>query len=185
MSDLGVLRGENNIKIPYQDLEKSSADFIKGYQNLPVQRISTTLAKQLALYVVINSPLQMASDFIENYYNHPAFDFIKEVPVSWDTTIVLKGEIEEYLLIARKDRKSKDWYLGAITDSSKRNFQLELSFLEKENYYATIYADSEEADWDKNPGLFDISKKTFTNGDTIQIILAEGGGQAIHFKYNE
>ena len=185
MSNIGVFAGENNIKIPYQDLEKSSADFIKGYQNLPVQRISTTLAKQLALYVVINSPLQMASDFIENYYNHPAFDFIKEVPVSWDTTIVLKGEIEEYLLIARKDRKSKDWYLGAITDSSKRNFQLELSFLEKENYYATIYADSEEADWDKNPGLFDISKKTFTNGDTIQIILAEGGGQAIHFKYNE
>ena len=122
---------------------------------------------------------------IENYYNHPAFDFIKEVPVSWDTTIVLKGEIEEYLLIARKDRKSKDWYLGAITDSSKRNFQLELSFLEKENYYATIYADSEGADWDNNPGLFDISKKTFTKGDTIQIILAAGGGQAIHFKYNK
>ena len=127
----GAIDGQNVIKIPYQDLNNSDPDFVKGYPLLPAQRISTTLSKQLALYVVINSPLQMASDFIENYNDNSAIEFIKAVPVSWDTTIVLNGEIENYLTIARKDRQSNDWYIGSITNQKSRSFQFKLSFLKR------------------------------------------------------
>ena len=98
------------------------------------------------MYVIIHSPLQMASDFIENYKNHPAIEFIKSVPVSWDTTIVLNGEIEKYLTMARKDRNSNDWFIGSISDDSSRNFNLPLSFLTEGDYQALIYSDTENTD---------------------------------------
>ena len=91
---MGDIKGQVSIQIPYQDFKNKGTDSIKGYQTQPKQRISTTLSKQLALYVIIYSPLQMASDFIENYKGQPALEFIKSVPVNWDTTIVLNGEIE-------------------------------------------------------------------------------------------
>ena len=92
LDSVGNIKGQTKIK----SLKNLDSDFIKGYP-LPTQRVRTTISKQLAMYVIIHSPLQMASDFIENYKNHPALDFIKSVPVSWDTTIVLNGEIEKYL----------------------------------------------------------------------------------------
>ena len=101
--------------------------YSKTNEKVKRQRVSTTLAKQLALYVVIYSPLQMASDFIENYYKNSAFNFIKDVPVSWDSTVVINGEIGEFITIARKDRESKDWYLGSITNQNDRIFKINLS----------------------------------------------------------
>ena len=179
----GDIIGQNVIKIPYQDLNNSDPDFVKGYSLAPVQRISTTLAKQLALYVIINSPMQMASDFIENYKRHPALEFIKAVPVSWDTTIVLNGEIENYLTIARKDRQSRDWYIGSITNQNSRSFQLKLSFLEEGIYQASIYSDGKQTDLEKKPDLYDFTKKVFTRRDTLKVNMTGGGGQAVQLKY--
>ena len=125
----------------------------------------------------------MASDFIENYKNHPALDFIKSVPVSWDTTIVLNGEIEKYLTMARKDRNSNDWFIGSISDDSSRNFNLPLSFLTEGDYQALIYSDTENTDLETRPGVYNKSRMNYTNQDSIKIRLSAGGGQAIQFKY--
>jgi len=179
----GNIIGKDKIYIPFQDLKNFGPDFIKGYPATSIQRVSTTLTKQLALYVIINSPLQMASDFIDNYNENAAFRFIMDVPVTWDTTIVLGGEIEKHLTIARKDRNSKDWYIGAITNESSRSFEFELCFLDEGNYEAIIYSDSKDADWQLNPYLYNVSKKYFTNSDKIRIDLMNGGGQAIKLIY--
>lgn len=125
----------------------------------------------------------MASDFIENYNNHSAIEFIKAVPVSWDTTIVLNGEIENYLTIARKDRQSNDWYIGSITNQNSRSFQFKLSFLGEGSYQASIYSDSKKTDLEKKPTLYDFTKKVFTKRDTLKVNLAGGGGAAIKLKY--
>ncbi len=180
---LGNITGENVIKIPFQDLNKANPDFVKGYPASPVQRVRTTISKQLALYVIINSPLQMASDFIENYKDHTALEFIKEVPVIWDTTIVLNGEIEKYLTIARKDRKSKDWYIGSISNEDSRSFELGLSFLEEGVYQASIYSDSKQTDLEEKPDLYDFTRKVLTRRDTLKVNMTGGGGQAIQLIY--
>ncbi|MAJ44196.1 MAG: alpha-glucosidase [Candidatus Marinimicrobia bacterium] len=180
---LGNITGENVIKIPFQDLNKANPDFVKGYPASPVQRVRTTISKQLALYVIINSPLQMASDFIENYKDHTALEFIKEVPVIWDTTIVLNGEIEKYLTIARKDRKSKDWYIGSISNEDSRSFELGLSFLEEGVYQASIYSDSKQTDLEEKPDLYDFTRKVLTIRDTLKVNMTGGGGQAIQLIY--
>ena len=125
----------------------------------------------------------MASDFIENYNNHSGIEFIKAVPVSWDTTIVLNGEIENYLTIARKDRQSNDWYIGSITNQNSRSFQITLSFLEEGSYQASIYSDSKKTDLVKKPSLYDFTKKVFTRRDTLKINISAGGGAAIQLKY--
>lgn len=146
------------------------------------QRVNSTLAKQLALYVVIYSPIQMAADFIENYEQQPAFQFIKEVPVDWDTTIVIHGEIGEYVTIARKDRHSRDWYLGSITNEKARSFEIDMGFLDPNATYRAIsYADSLDADWRTNPYAIAIDSQEV--GDSYPIILAKGGGHAVRFRY--
>lgn len=148
----------------------------------PKNRVNTTLAKQLAYYVIIYSPLQMAADLPENYSNNPAFQFIKDVPCDWEETIVLNGAIGDYVTIVRKDRASSDWFLGSITDENARNFKFELNFLEKgTNYLADIYADGEEAHWEDNPLSIVISSKLVTSKDTLTVNLAPGGGQAVRF----
>ncbi|MBA65814.1 MAG: hypothetical protein CMG55_08440 [Candidatus Marinimicrobia bacterium] len=176
----GKVNGQDTIKIPFQNLD---LNLIKGYPDTDIQRVKTTLAKQLALYVVIYSPLQMAADFIDNYEKHPAFQFIKDVPVNWDTTIVLNGKIQEYVTIARKDRDTPDWYIGGITNENKRSFELNLSFLDEGFYEATIYSDGKYSNWKLNPTDFNISKKIVSRNDIFKMNLAEGGGQAIRFKY--
>src|SRR3989441_12371089 len=94
-------------------------------------RVRTTIAKQLALYVVIYSPLQMAADLPENYDNVPAFQFIKDVAVDWDTTRVIDGKIGDYVIVARKQKSSPQWFLGAITDEEARTFNVPLTFLDR------------------------------------------------------
>ena len=143
-------------------------------------RPRTTLAKQLALYVVLYSPLQMAADLPENYEKKPAFQFIRDVAVDWDTTRVIDGAIGDYVIVARKTRGGPDWFIGAITDEQARTFDVPLSFLPKgQRYEAEIYADGANADWVTNPLPVTITKKTVTSASTLHIIMAAGGGQAI------
>jgi len=145
-------------------------------------RVRTTLAKQLALYVVIYSPLHMAADLPENYFGHPAFQFIRDVPTDWETTRVLDSEIGSYVTVVRKDRNSEDWYLGSITGENAREFSLPLTFLESgKAYRAEIYADAADAHFLVNPTKYEISAERVKKNDTLRIRLAPGGGQAIRF----
>ncbi|HSQ28872.1 MAG TPA: glycoside hydrolase family 97 protein [Gemmatimonadaceae bacterium] len=143
----------------------------------------TTLAKQLALYVVIYSPLQMAADLPENYDHKPAFQFIRDVAADWDTTKVIDGYIGDYVIVARKERGGPDWFLGAITDESARTFDVPLAFLPSgRRFVAEIYADGPNANWETNPLPVTISKRTVTSTTRLHIVLAPGGGQAIRFR---
>ena len=183
MSDEGEIDGVTKIIIPWQSLEandKTSQKKEKPLKKLP--RVSTTIAKQLALYVVIHSPLQMAADFIENYEKISAFQFIKDVPVDWDTTVVINGEIGEYVTIVRKDRNSEDWYLGSITNEDSRDVKVKLSFLDSNlQYKATIYKDPANTDWEVNPEEVEITEKIVSKNDKLTLNLGKGGGQAIRF----
>ena len=125
----------------------------------------------------------MASDFIENYMDVPAFNFIKDVPVNWDTTVVLNGEIGEFVTIARQEKNSKDWYIGSITNEDERVFYINLDFLNDGKYKVTIYSDNEFSDWHTNPLEYDIKDTFYTNSNTHSIRLAKGGGQAIKLEY--
>jgi alpha-glucosidase len=145
-------------------------------------RVRTTLAKQLALYVVIYSPLQMAADLPENYEGQPAFQFIKDVAVDWDTSRVIEGKIGDYVIVARK-KNSPQWFLGAITDEQARTFNVPLTFLERgKSYTAEIYADGPGANWLTNPTPVAISRRTVTRNSSLRISLAAGGGQAIRIR---
>jgi alpha-glucosidase len=146
-------------------------------------RIRTTLAKQLALYLVLYSPLQMAADLPENYEKQPAFQFIRDVAVDWDTTRVLDGRIGDYVVVARKARSSPEWFIGAITDEEARTFTVPLSFLPKgRSYVAEIYADGPGAHWLTNPLPVAISRRAVTSASTLRLVLAPGGGQAIRIR---
>src|SRR5947207_5517143 len=143
-------------------------------------RVRTTLAKQLALYVVLYSPLQMAADLPENYEHQPAFQFIRDVAVDWDTTRVLAGKIGDYVVVARRERNGPSWYIGAITDEESRTFDVPLTFLTPgRKYVAEIYADGPGANWLTNPLPVSISKRPVDSTTRLRIVLAPGGGQAI------
>ena len=146
-------------------------------------RPRTTLAKQLALYIVMYSPLQMAADLPENYVNQPAFQFIRDVAVDWDTTRVIDGKIGDYVIVARKARNSPEWFLGAITDEEARTFDVPLSFLTKgQKYVAEIYADGPGANWRDKPLSVAISKRNVDSSTRLRVVLAPGGGQAIRIR---
>ena len=170
-------------------------DFTPGIFDILIQRPTgtprqphesrprTTLAKQLALYVVLYSPLQMAADLPENYAGQPAFQFIRDVAVDWDTTVVIDGEIGDHVIVARKQRGADDWFLGAISDEEGRTFEVPLSFLPAgRTYVAEIYADGPGANWRDNPLPVAISQQQVTSGTTLRIQMAPGGGQAIRFR---
>lgn len=146
--------------------------------------VATTLVKQLALYVVMYSPLQMAADLPENYAKHlDAFQFIKDVAVDWDDTKILSAEPGDYIYVARKAKGKDDWYVGGITDENRREYTLDCSFLEKgQKYIATIYADGEGADYIDNPQSYEISQRNVTNRSKIDLKMARSGGFAISFK---
>lgn len=156
---------------------------IFGMQTRVPEGVATTWAKQLALYVVIYSPLQMAADLLENYEKNPGpFQFIKDVAVDWEDTRVLNGEIGDFVTIARKDRHSDQWFLGAITDETPRVLTAPLGFLEPgRRYRAEIYADGSGANYTTNREAIDISTREVTSADTLTLRLAPGGGQAIRF----
>jgi alpha-glucosidase len=160
-------------------LEQSS-----GQPRRPDQpRVRTTLAKQLALYVVLYSPLQMAADLPENYEGKPAFQFIRDVAVDWDTTRVIDGRIGDYVVVARRERKGQTWFLGAITDEERRTFDVPLTFLTPgRRYVAEIYADGPKANWLDNPLPVTISRRTVTSASRLRMVLAPGGGQAVRIR---
>jgi len=146
-------------------------------------RPRTTLAKQLALYVVLYSPLQMAADLPDNYAGQPAFQFIRDVAVDWDTTKVLDGKIGDYVAVARKTKGKDEWFVGAITDENARTLDVPLSFLPKgHKYVAEIYADGPTASWRDNPESVAISSKPVTSATRLKVVLASGGGQAIRIR---
>ncbi|MDD3721052.1 MAG: glycoside hydrolase family 97 protein [Lutibacter sp.] len=146
-------------------------------------QVNTTIAQQLALYVVIYSPVQMAADLIENYEGNPAFQFIKDVGVDWQTTKVLNGEIGDFVTIARKERSSENWFVGGITDENAREMDIKFDFLSPEvTYEAIIYEDGKDAHWNENPTSINIRKLEITNQTDLKLKLAPGGGFAISLK---
>ena len=170
-------------------------DFTPGIFDLTIERPTgkprtpedprprTTLAKQLALYVVLYSPLQMAADLIENYEGQRAFQFIRDVAVDWDTTRVLEGRIGDYVAVARKAKGRDEWFVGAITDEEGRTLTLPLSFLPAgRTYVAEIYADGPRANWRDNPEQVVISSRRVTSATRLSVVLAPGGGQAIRLR---
>ena len=152
-------------------------------RTLEESRVRTTLAKQLALYVVLYSPLQMAADLPENYGGKPEFQFVRDVAVDWDTTRVLAGSIGHYVAVARKTRGKDEWFVGAITDESARTLDVSLDFLPRGHaYVAEIYADGKGADWRTNPLPVAMSRRAVTSTTRIPIAMAPGGGQAMRIR---
>lgn len=147
-------------------------------------KLSTTLVKQLALYVTMYSPLQMAADLIENYRKYPdAFQFIKDVAADWDNTYILEAEPGDYITIARKAKGVNEWFVGGITDENERESVIDFSFLpEGKKYIATIYADGKKADWRTNPKDYVISTRKITSKTKLKQRLAPSGGVAISIK---
>lgn len=161
-------------------------DFTPGVLSLKGrggQVIQNTKARQLADYVVLYSPIQMAADLPEHYEQHmDGFQFIKDVPVDWQDTRVVNGEVGEFVTIARKDRNSEDWYLGSVTDAKARTLEVPLSFLDAgRRYTAQIYRDGEGADWRTHPFAFVREERQVQRGDMLTLKLGPGGGAAIRF----
>ena len=161
-------------------------DYTPGIFNLklaglkPKNAVKTTLAQQLALYVIIYSPVQMAADLPEHYKGIDAFQFIRDVGVDWDVTKVLDGEIGDHVTIARKERGTGNWFVGAITDENAREVTIDFSFLDAgKEYKAKVYKDAPDAHWDKNPTAYQIEEITIDNKAKQTYQLAPGGGVAI------
>jgi len=181
---------EHTAILPYTRMLAGPMDFTPGIFNLTFQgmdsdqRVSTTLAKQLALYVTIYSPVQMAADLPENYEARPdVFQFIVDVPTDWEESIAVAGEVGEFVVFARKERQADDWYLGAVTDEKAREVDLPLDFLDQgRSYTAQIYRDGPDAHWKTNPYSIVTEQREVTRNDTIRLKLAAGGGTAIRFK---
>ncbi len=163
------------------DLQIASAN---GTPRSPFEaRPRTTLAKQLAMYVVIYSPLQMAADLPENYEGRPAFQFIRDVPVDWETSRTLDARIGDFVVVARQERDGQDWYLGAVTDEEARTLQVPLTFLPAgQRFVAEIYADAPDAHWMHAPAAIEIREQPVDASATLTLDLAPGGGQAIRFR---
>jgi alpha-glucosidase len=142
--------------------------------------VKSTLANQLAHYVVLYSPFQMAADLIENYKNQPAFEFIKDVPTNWDSTIALKAVIGDYVIIARQ--KDDTWYVGAVSDENAREVKIKLDFLNPGNYLMKSYSDGKDAHYINNPYSINIKEEKISANQEYQINLAPGGGFACEIK---
>lgn len=153
-------------RVKWNDLDKGNS------------AVHSTICNQIALMVVLYSPLQMASDMIENYENHPAFNFVKQIPTTWDETKVLDAEIGEYVVIAR--RKGTKWYIAGITNDQSRTVTINLDLLEKnKNYSLNKCVDAENAHYEKNPTAYLISQNKVTSIDQLQVKMAEGGGMIV------
>ncbi|WP_298137455.1 glycoside hydrolase family 97 protein [Flavobacterium sp.] len=178
--------------LPFTRLLGGPMDYTPGifeikmsvYDKSKTEQVHTTLAKQLALYITMYSPLQMAADLPENYEKYPdVFQFIKDVAVDWQESKYLEAEPGDYLTIARKDKHSENWFLGAITDENKRTTEIKLDFLSpNKKYKATIYQDGKTADWKNNPISYDIKTIQVTSKSKIKLSLANGGGTAVSFE---
>ena len=182
--------------LPFTRLISSPMDYTPGIFNLTEYRyfapdnrkinlnhqIPSTISKELALYVVIYAPVQMAADLPENYEGHPSFQFIKDVPTDWENSVCINGEIGEYITMVRKDINSDDWYLGSITNENSRVLSVSLSFLDSDKQYnATVYKDPETGGWKKRPEEVVIQSQLVDSGSELSIVIPPGGGQAIRF----
>ncbi len=162
-------------------------DFTPGIFNIKFDeykdenQVNTTLAKQLALYVVIYSPVQMAADLVEHYEARPnALQFIRDVGVDWQQSLVLNGEVGDYVTIARQERGSGNWFVGGITDENARQLTIKFDFLNPDkSYSARLYSDAKDAHWKTNPTALEIEKLQIGSGDEMTIDLVEGGGFAM------
>ncbi|MEM7723431.1 MAG: glycoside hydrolase family 97 catalytic domain-containing protein [Pseudomonadota bacterium] len=178
---------EHQAILPFTRMLAGPFDFTPGIFDLmpngpdDVNRVPSTLAKQLALYVTIYSPVQMVADLPENYAAHmDAFQFIKDVPADWEETIALQGEVGDHFVVARKDRNSSDWYIGGVTDEMARTVTVPLDFVESGQVYsAQIYRDGPGADWETNPYPVAISTLKVDGGSELRLPMAPGGGFAV------
>ena len=176
--------------LPFTRMLGGPMDFTPGIFDLAhgkddvTRRVQSTLATQLAEYVVLYSPIQMAADLPENYEkNLAAFQFIRDVPTDWETSRTLQSEIGDYVVVARQQRGGPDWYLGAITDENARTLQQPLTFLAPgRRYEAQIYRDGPGADYRVDPLAFETARQIVTAQDVLTLNLAPGGGAAIRFK---
>lgn len=183
---------EHETILPFTRLLGGPMDYTPGIFQIKLnaygadrkEQVNTTLCKQLALYVTLYSPLQMAADLIENYEKHPAaFQFIKDVPTDWDTTVVLDAQPGDFVYIARKQKKQNHWYVGLITDEHPREYTLDFDFLEPgKKYAAIIYMDSPSAHWQSNPMDYKLDSRNISSKDKLKLKLAPGGGCAVSLK---
>ncbi|MBL0201959.1 MAG: glycoside hydrolase family 97 protein [Chitinophagaceae bacterium] len=182
-------RPNHDVILPFTRFMGGPMDYTPGIFQLDLsywdknkkETIHTTLAKQLALYVTICSPLQMAADLPESYEKKmDAFQFIKDVAVDWDDSKYLEAEPGEYITVARKAKGSNNWFIGAITNENSRNADVNLDFLDTgKKYTAIIYADAADADYQKNPAAYIISKQVVDSKSVLNLKLAPGGGCAV------
>lgn len=173
--------------LPFTRVMAGPVDYTPGVFDFsnPVQpntRVHSTLMNQLGLFVVIYSPLQMACDLPESYMQHAdAFAFIEHVPCDWQKTILLDGKIGDFVVTARQDANSENWYLGAITDENARDIEVRCDFLGKGEYEAVIYQDAADADWQSNPYAYTITTESVNAQSTLNLHMATGGGAAVEF----
>ncbi|MGK2927808.1 MAG: glycoside hydrolase family 97 protein, partial [Lysobacterales bacterium] len=181
---------EHEAILAYTRMLSGPMDFTPGIFDLTPfgmesqHRVQTTLAKQLALYVTIYSPVQMAADLPENYEARPeALQFIVDVPADWEESIALAGEVGDYVVFARQQRGGADWYLGAVTDEEQRELEIPLDFLAAgRRYTAQIYRDGYHANWQTNPYELVIEERPAQHGEVLSLRLAPGGGAAVRFR---
>ena len=174
--------------LPFTRLKGGPMDYTPGlfetrlatYGEGKTDQAMTTIARQLALYLTMPSPIQMAADLPQNYERFPdAFQFIKDVPVEWRDSKYIEAEPARYITVARQDKNSDDWYIGAITDGA-RQATVPLTFLPKgREYVATIYADAPDADWETNPQAYEIKTVKVNSKSKLKLNLARGGGAAV------
>jgi alpha-glucosidase len=176
---------EHEANVVFTRMLEGPMDFTPGILSLKGSddsNILSTIAKQLALYVVIYSPVQMVADTPENYAKYPEpMKFIRDVPTDWQDTRVLNAEIGDFVTIARKERDGENWYVGAVGDEQERTVSFKLDFLSPgKNYVAEIYRDGDDADYrtEKRHSIV-IENKKLTSADTLTLRLAPGGGFAI------
>ncbi len=178
--------------LPFTRLQGGPMDYTPGIFEMDIAKFSpekdthvlSTICGQLALYVTMYSPLQMAADLPENYARFmDAFQFIKDVPVDWQQSVYLEAAPMEYVTIARKDKNSDAWYMGSVTGKKPHESVIKLDFLDKDRKYeATIYADAKDADYKINPQAYVITKKKVTAKTTLKLHSASGGGFAVSIK---
>jgi len=187
----GGSKPSHTVILPFTRLQGGPMDYTPGILETQLETwsnnknyIHTTLVGQLALYLTMYSPLQMAADLPENYakYND-AFQFIRDVPCDWSDSKYLEAEPARYITVARKDKNSDNWFIGGKCNEDGHKSVIRLDFLDKGcKYEATIYADAKDADYEKNPKAYTITKKTVKAGDVLKLNMARGGGFAISLK---
>ncbi|MEM9302234.1 MAG: glycoside hydrolase family 97 catalytic domain-containing protein, partial [Pseudomonadota bacterium] len=178
---------EHTAILPWTRMLSGPMDFTPGIFNLTFQgpdsdqRVETTLAKQLALYVVLYSPIQMAADLPENYEARmDVFQFIKDVAVDWEESIAVAGEVGDFVAFARKERGGDEWFIGALTDEEARPLSVPLKFLDPGvTYVAQVYRDGDDAHWKTNPYSVAIETREVDGSMTLDLPLAAGGGAAV------